>query len=733
MAIFINNVWWLERDIVMQCEGIRRAEVFNRMAAWDPSGGPARSSPFYVWRDVDDLRRQAEELKLDTSALPRRGRMIDYRYLSTEGQIRWGRLAQASQPAAQAAGPANAGAVPTEADQDKTNGYDHPTPTVPSGQLSLGLPETPQEKVLAAVLTELLERDPANVPFIRERFYALQDRMNHDYRTLGFATAEEHLQAKAACLGISAKRFWALQAQYKKTEAEAGTRAAILSLGKRTPGPAAGTGSMLAPDDKTFITRCWTFERMSRKRTYESWVAYKIKKAKTLGGEFEYSLAPNPEDPDRKPGWWAVMRFIHEDLGGNDSPERNGPTAIKDAAGYIDREYDEAAGDAWCTDEWEMDVYAADREFPRRVYNWGGKNPVLHLICYLDERTTCILDWMLTTEIDKDTPTLAERMVRRYWLPKRLVADRAGRFRRLVDKYKFTSSTGELVEKISGPLGMLGVYPRGSSEKNPRANRIERMHLEFSRRAQDDFGRSWRPTKASGLREASGIDARVAEHLRRRHASDPSELIYLDQIQAIAAKWVEEINNAPTEAKGCNGMTRLEAFQYYQPTPAEIAARRPTSAEIDLAFAERDELMIRKGGIIVWSDGLRYSTSDLVDNTGELVPVLRYRRDPSKIFVEVDGSTVTAKRRVVVGTNGQDLLADEMEKQNRLRKQLARSGGEAPTLENAPALEATPEAETRTPDPDHDVIGSPEWMARRPAPKQPAVRVEQGVGFADLE
>ncbi len=550
---------------------------------------------------------------------------------------------------------------------------DKKTASVP-GQRSM-FPQTEEDKVIEAVKLKLR---PSQVPDTLARYRALkpllpdiQPAMNHDFAALGLGGKVEYSKRIAAQFNMSLRHFQRLRQKYCETLKGKGPEAAMESLALNSPGPEKWTGSPLDPrtpegqSNIAFIQERWEIRRLTRRQTYNELAKYLEAKQRGTGPGWIYTV------PTEQAVYTFINRRPPDGLNGDDNPRRMGEGAIKVAAGYIDRTYDdELAGDSWCTDEWEVDVYAADRKLPRQVYNYGKHGPVLHILSYIDERTTCILDWMLTTQIDADTPLLAERMVRKYWLPKMLIADRAGRFRHLVRAHKITGSSGELVEKISGPLGDLGVKPRSSEDKNPRGNRIERnTHGLFSTRAQRDFGGSWRPPEESGMRAAIGIDARVQAYLRRKHENDPVDLLYLDQVEQIVAKWIAEINDAPTEAKGCAAMTRREAFEYFQPKPEEIARRRATPEMIDLAFAERtNHLVIRPGGIVQWRDGLRYSSDALISHPGEIVPMLRYWRDTSQILVDLDGELVTASLRATVGRNMPELLSEESEKQAAIRK-----------------------------------------------------------------
>lgn len=239
-------------------------------------------------------------------------------------------------------------------------------------------------------------------------------------------------------------------------------------------------------------------------------------------------------------------------------------------------------------------------------------------------------------------------------------------------------ASGELLQILEGPLGELGVKPRGSPEKNPRANSSERVNGIYARLAQRDFGASWRPPRE--LREATGIDERVARHLKAHCKSgEPTELLSLGQVRSIVRTWVREINYDPdNKVKRCHGMTRHAAFRQLVPPPEERAKRRVPQQLIDWAFAEHFERAVRAGGVIELPD-FRYSNAvDLLNATGEIVKLRRFRRDKSQVYIELGDRVVTAQRRVPVGTKDPEALAHECERLARDRKAIAGVAPEEP-------------------------------------------------------
>jgi hypothetical protein len=69
-------------------------------------------------------------------------------------------------------------------------------------------------------------------------------------------------------------------------------------------------------------------------------------------------------------------------------PQREGKEAVKTAAGYLDRLYDdEFAGDTWCLDEWEIDGTFYDEQRHRSIFNYGAGRPIVHILTILYART----------------------------------------------------------------------------------------------------------------------------------------------------------------------------------------------------------------------------------------------------------------------------------------------------------------------------------------------------------
>jgi hypothetical protein len=553
---------------------------------------------------------------------------------------------------------------------------------------------TPEEAAFdAAIEAARRSLTPSELACAEPRFKAVLWCDNHQGAVLG-RTAKQHHEAFAHQLGISLSRFEHILADYLRTLKEQGPEAAYIGLAVRKPGPEEGSHSRLALWEMDYITNLWEDKKccLTRAQVYKLFIEHRREKARALGGSYSYGPEPSRS---------TVARYINTELFGDRNPKRYGAQALKTAAGFIPRHFeDEYAGDAWCLDEWELDCYCYRDDNHRLIYNWGFKNPVLHILTIIDERSTCILDWIVTDNLEDDVLTLAERLLRNsHPAPLRLVTDRAGRFRRLSYGHTQQRNIGELVDRLEGPLGRLGVIPRGSPEKNPRGNRIERaIHGAYASLAHRDFGLSYRPPRKSGLRDVTEIDKRVENHLRfhcgmarnSERAGEPSELKSVSEIINIVNKWIEEINNSPTNANGCHGLTRCAAFNSFRPSENEIASRRPAQSVIDEVFAEHFTRMVPEHSMLS-IDGDWYDAIELTYHIGEEVQIIRYRRDPEQVFVECGSEPrIVARRKARVGIHADDRLAAETELLARRRKALA---GTADVVAGADAPAQPPAAD----------------------------------------
>ncbi len=402
-----------------------------------------------------------------------------------------------------------------------------------------------------------------------------------------------------------------------------------------------------------------------------------------------------------------VRRYINEELGGESNARRIGKLGLKQRAGSICCRYDdEYSSDGICIDEWEVDAYPYFDRDHNMVFNYGAGQPVLHVLSIIDHRTTFIMGFIVTIDVNGSTLDLAEDVLRRYWRPLRLISDRASRFRQLSHRKVVTARrTSILANLLDGPLGQLGVLPRGSEEKNPRANRIEMIHRLYAQRARRDFGLAWRPPKDH--RENTGIDERVQWHLGPHcKRGEPTELIPVSYVIKCVETWVDEINNSDTKTEGCNGLTRAAAFKYFQPSADEIARRKVPESVIDELFAERFERVVSPNcqlrtadeRLHVNYDDRVYTSLALAPYIGQKLEFRRFRRDRSKIFVKIGEREVECFEQPHVGTNDPVTLAKECERLAHNRKELSR--------ENSPTPVAAPA-------PDYLQVSSTQWMMEK--------------------
>jgi hypothetical protein len=504
---------------------------------------------------------------------------------------------------------------------------------------------------------DALRVDPAKKSFILRSVRIAEQATDHNFRALGFDKKQDYLKVIAVQNDCSVRTVQRIAKVLRDGDD-------LEKLVPKNPGPKPGEFKSLDADVRAHLLDCFLFKHLNCRQSHRSLEIYLQTKQRGVGLSHFYDI----------PSYSMVKRYWREVLIPLYGPQRDGKEAVKTAAGYIDRLYDdEFAGDAWCLDEWQVDGAFYDEEDHRRIFNYGEKGPQAHILTILDERTTYIIDYLVTWQVSLEDAVfaLSERTIRQHFLPRRMVSDRAARFRALVHGHMVLCSE-DLVKKLAGPLGELGVIPRGSEEKNPRANRLERLHRLYADRARD-FGPSWKPPLEK--HEHRALDDAVARHLNAhcRYGTIGPQLMSIQEAERRIAHWVEEINLADTEAKGCNGLTRLAAFRQFQPPADEIAQRKPNQAALDLAFAERDERAIREGGIIELADGARYDHPQLIEwrlRLGSVkIPVMRYRRDPLHLIVSPPGAEpFTAERRAIVGTRDEALLSDKMEKLAHVRK-----------------------------------------------------------------
>jgi hypothetical protein len=124
--------------------------------------------------------------------------------------------------------------------------------------------------------------------------------------------------------------------------------------------------------------------------------APEIAHRKSLGG-LRYAYPIN-EEGGIGPSRATIERYIREQLKGESNPFRKGLKALRASAGYIDRLFDENAGDAWAIDEWELDGIFYSPQAHDQIF----QNPRPYLLSIIDERTTFLLNWKLVISLDAE-------------------------------------------------------------------------------------------------------------------------------------------------------------------------------------------------------------------------------------------------------------------------------------------------------------------------------------------
>jgi hypothetical protein len=460
-----------------------------------------------------------------------------------------------------------------------------------------------------------------------ERWNAVQPMLSHDWKSVyGYDSKQAYVRARARQLSVSAGTIWRWRAQLVAANGD------IFALANDRPGPDRGYGAKLDDPMKTFLRHAWEERKLKRSQCQSELISYL--RSKQVGA----GASRAQEFPSRS----CVSAYINAvppyGLGGDKNPYRRGPRAVREAAGWIARSYDDLpAGDSWCIGGWEVDAILYD-DTKRDVVI---QDPRPYVLTVLDERSTCILALCLVPRVSSDDLIdLLKAAVKQYGLPLWLVSGRGGHFR-----------------EGAVAMGQLGVRHRQPREENPRSNRLQRVHRIYADLARRDLGPSWCGANTKE-REMAGIDARVKLHLERycKHGDIDAPIMSLLQAEAKIRAWQEEINMLPTKAQGCYGLTRLAAFRQFR---GEI--RKVSEEGILLDFArDMGERTIQTGGIIEVM-GVRYVAPELAVNSGETRRCGQPRHDPSILIVhpsDQGGGNIIARRRVGVGANDPDALAD---------------------------------------------------------------------------
>ena len=701
MAIKNLDEWYLEIAEVMEMEQLSRREVYQRC------------------KDYRLLSIQRREIDPGTPGqAARRGILVPAKALSPAAKERWQKrlLQQLVMPTL----PASSSPAPTSQTQT-AEPTSISTPTVAaSAAVPQQLPLTPPTNLDLRIAA--IPPGPQKQVMLT-RFRAVQPLFNEDWRTVAVSKSA-YVREVAAQLKVTQKTIWQWRAELAKTMTPECPEGDPGALAPQRPGPESlGPGSRaLDLSTRLFIRVKWEADKLSRAQTVAAVKGYLTGKQRGAGAAHYYD-----ELSSGFPLETSIRRFINETLHGDDDPWRAGDEAVKEWCGSIPRTYDdEFAGTAWCVDEWELDGVFYDARKHSQLINYGARNPIAHLVSIIDERTTRILTWILTLHLDSEAVLdLFERGTREHGVPKFLVRDKGGVYRARLGGRVVMRRGGELIEQVSGALGALGVTLRTPrKEKNPRGNRIERMHLIYAAKARRDFGLSWRGANTTE-REMTDIDARVKKHLVEhcRLGTCGPQLLSIQEVQSLVEKWVEEINLAPTEAKGCAGMTRLAAFRQFQPPEEERARRRVSDRVLTVVFAEHFLDRTIRQGMVELPDGKRYYSPELLLFNGELREAVRPRHDHSFIWLWADQKgpePIVAERQVPVGTADPQALARASEHLAAVRKIAAEMGAgrEKSEARSQKSERRTQEPGARsqrseeTPSPETE-ISSSEWMMRK--------------------
>jgi transposase InsO family protein len=620
---------------VMEAERVGRREIYNRCAAGDDH----------------------ELVFADKST--GQGRVFDARSLTPSGSRR---LLELQLAASQ--NPANSTLAAPSSVAPRATAI---IPAVPSPIPTAAAPANkPQSRFAFAEIPDeiaALAIPDAVKPFVWRRYGIVQSCENGTWRREGFDCKGDYVRHLARTwkdpqtgLGPSTRSIERWIGDYR--------REGVMGLVDRKPGPATCAASEAMDAWQRAMVEKLYLEGKSPTQCHQLMIRETEAKQKVWGTDHTY-LFPSRE---------AVRRHLREQ-GYLLNALAAGASVTRAAAGYIDRRFDdEAAGDTWCTDEWNVDGL---------LYLDWNQGVVLRpwIITLIDERTTFILDWFIAPCERKSGLTsemfisLFESCLRKYWRPRWLLSDWGGHFQgRMGRGYAQIDR-----EKLLGPgadiLANLGVERKEPREKNPRGNRIERnAHGAYAAFAQRDLGGSWTGSDTRE-RERTRVDANVAFHQRYCRGYEDAKSTPLVSFNRFAReifpRWIEEYNHRLSQANGLNGLSPASAFQKYQPGAEEVSARRPSEEELIVYFSEEIERSILEGGIVELPDGKRYSHPLLTDCKGEVRRVKRARHDHSYVVVlpDVKGEEIIiAPKRIRVGTHDPDALAESSECTARQRK-----------------------------------------------------------------
>ena len=297
----------------------------------------------------------------------------------------------------------------------------------------------PQDEIDEKV--DALKCDPAKKDFILPRLRMAEQATNCNFKALGFDKKRDFLKVLAAQNHCSVRTVQRCAEVLRNGDD-------LEELVCDRPGPKRGEFPSLDADTRAHLLDCFLYKHLNCRQSHRSVERYLQTKQNSPGCQVSHFYDI--------PSYSMVKRYWREVLIPMYGPQREGREAVKTAAGYIDRLYDdEFAGDTWCLDEWEIDGAFYDEQDHKRIFNYGAGRPIVHILTILDERTTSIIDYLVTWQISLEDGlfALAERTIRQHFLPRRVVSDRAGYFRSLVRGHMVKGSDAELVKKLFWPAG----------------------------------------------------------------------------------------------------------------------------------------------------------------------------------------------------------------------------------------------------------------------------------------
>ena len=226
---------------------------------------------------------------------------------------------------------------------------------------------------------------------------------------------------------------------------------------------------------------------------------------------------------------------------------------------------------------------------------------------------------------------------------------------------------------VEGVLDRLGIGRKGPREKNPRANRVERLHRVYADWARTLPG--WLGSEPRKERKMGEADELKRQHeLWIRARADRTPLISKAEFELRLIDFASRRNRQPSEANGLKGLSPESAYRQFLPPEEEQKKRRADSDELAFHFMQHyPDCRIERGGIIKLPDKKRYWHPWLSFIQGQRREVVRLRRDHSSALVlpaQKGEEIIQAEWRSPVGTQEPEKLAEQYAQLARIRKYL---------------------------------------------------------------